>query len=37
LFIRPDFFYPWPQAVNFPLVCSANHNKNQMGTLLFQS
>jgi hypothetical protein len=26
----------WPQPVNFPLVCSANHNKNQMTTLLFQ-
>jgi hypothetical protein len=27
----------WPQTVNFPLVCSANHNKNQMRTLLLQS
>jgi hypothetical protein len=27
----------WPQAVKFPLVCSANHNKNQMRTLLLQS
>jgi hypothetical protein len=45
LFIRPDFFYPASTAVvchsgrkpsTSLLVSSANHNKNQMRTLLLR-
>ena len=46
LFIRPDYFYPASTAAvchsahkpsTSPIVCSTNHNKNQIRTLLLQS